>query len=471
MANNTFIAIDLGAESGRVMRATVGETLHLEEAHRFGNGPVLAGNTLYWDILGLWREITNGLRQCAAHGAVASIGVDTWGVDFALVGKQGQLVGSPVHYRDARTEGMQEKFFAILPRETVYGITGLQTLNLNTLFQLFALRQTQPELLAAAHKVLFVPDLINYYLCGRMANEYTIASTSQMFDARRRDWSPEILKALGVPRELFPETIAPGRPDSVLGVTRETLAMPGIPVTAIGSHDTASAVAAVPAQGDDWLFLSSGTWSLLGVEVPQPVLTAVAQRYNLTNEGGVGGRIRLLRNIAGLWLLQECFREWTSRGADITYAQLADEARAARPNVAQLDPDDGEFYAPGHMTEKIIGYCRRTRQAAPQTRGEFSRVILESLAAAYARVKRMLEEATGRKFSRLHIVGGGSRNTLLNQLAADATGLTVLAGPVEATAMGNIMTQALAVGLVKNLDEARRIVARSVEVKEYTPCG
>lgn len=469
MSDQTFVAIDLGAESGRVMRARVGKGISLKEIHRFPNGVVRAGDTLFWDILFLWNQIQTGLARVGSGQTPAGIGVDAWGVDFALVDADGSLIGNPVHYRDTRTVGVPDQLYNRIARQDVYNIAGLQTIPFNSVFQLYALAQKQPAQLAAAKHLLFIPDLLNYWLCGALANEYTVASTSQMLNARTRDWSLEIIAAAGAPRSLFPHMVMPGQSDGVLGPVHSYLPLAGTPVLAVGSHDTASAVAAVPAEGDDWLYLSSGTWSLLGAEVDQPVLTEKAMRYNLTNEGGVGGRIRLLRNIAGLWLLQECMRSWKALDKDISYTTLVEEATSAAPGTAMLDPDHASFVLPGNMPEKIAAYCRETGQPAPASRGQCARVILESLAAAYARVKTMLEDATGKTFKRLHIVGGGSRNDLLNQLAANATGLTVFAGPVEATALGNVVAQAMATGLIGSLEEGRLLVARSCELKRFDP--
>jgi rhamnulokinase len=475
MIEQRYISIDLGAESGRVMLARVGENgIFLEEIQRFSNGPVAAAGTLYWDILRLWQEIQTGIAKITAENPViAGIGIDSWGVDFGLLDGRGQLLANPVHYRDRRTEGMAEKFFARMPRENAFARSGIQTMELNTLFQLLALRAQSPAMLDHAQRLLFIPDLIAYWLTGRAANEYTIASTSQMLDAQTRQWSTEILAAIGVSPTLFPPMLFPGRPDSNFGPVQEgpgqAIKATGVPVLAVGSHDTASAVAAVPASGDDWLFLSSGTWSLLGVETATPVLSTAAQRYNVTNEGGVGGRIRLLKNIPGLWLLQECRRAWAGQGKDFDYKTLVQLAREAPAHLARLDLDDPAFLVPGNMPEKIAVQCLRGARKVPETPGQFARVILESLAVRYAEVAAMLAELTGRRFRTLHIVGGGSQNELLCQMAADATGLTVLAGPVEATALGNAVAQAMATGQIASLDAGRRLVAKTAQVRTYQP--
>lgn len=485
MTDAKFIAVDLGAESGRVMLGTLaGGRLELFEAHRFPNIPVCSGTgTWHWDILRLWHEIKTGIAKVTAGHQVSGIGVDAWGVDFGLLDARGDLLGNPVCYRDARTEGMPAKVFARLSQKSIYALTGIQTMPINTLFHLAALSYGNSPQLAAARKLLFIPDLIAYWLCGAVRNEYTIASTSQMLNAKTRTISAEILAALGVPGALFPPVINPAGRDSICGLVQpgpgDMIHASGIPVIAVGAHDTASAVAAVPAGGgDDWLYLSSGTWSLLGAEVDAPVLTDKAVEYNVTNEGGVGRKIRLLKNIAGLWLLQECRREWARGGAgaggggqEMDYATLTRLAEAAPAHLALLEVDDPALVVTGGggMPGKIAAQCRRTGQRVPGTPGEFARVIFESLAARYARVAQMMEELTGRKFRRLHIVGGGSQNNLLNQLAADATGMTVLAGPVEATAAGNILSQAITTGVLGSIAEGRAVVARSFEVKTFVP--
>ena len=471
-----YLAIDLGAESGRVMLGTVSEAgIKLTEMHRFPNISVQVGKTFHWDILRLWHEIKTGIAKAAGTHEISGIGVDTWGVDFGLLDANGELLGNPVCYRDPRTEPMVEAVFSRLSKGKIYSITGIQTMSLNTLFQMAALSLGNSPQLAAAKKILFLPDLITYFLTGVMGTDYTIASTSQMLDAKTREWSPEVLKAIGMRAELFAPMSIPGEKNSVRGTVlpavNEKLA--GVPVIAVGGHDTASAVAAVPADSaaGDWLYLSSGTWSLLGAEVDQPVLTEKAAEYNVTNEGGVGGKIRLLKNLAGLWLLQECKREWQREGTEYDYATLTQMAESAEGEIAVLDVDDPAFSTPGNMPGKIIAQCTRTNQRLPKTHGEFVRVILESLAASYLRVVKMLEEITGKRFKTLHIVGGGSQNNLLNQLAADATGLRVLAGPVEATALGNVMVQAMTTGEIRDIWAGRALVGKSIGVNEFLPRG
>jgi len=474
-----YLAVDLGAESGRVMLGTLaGGKITLAEAHRFPNVSVRinacrGGGTLHWDVLRLWHEIQSGIAKATANQGISGIGIDTWGVDFGLLDERGDLLGNPVCYRDNRTDGMVQKVFAKLSQAEIYGITGIQTMQLNTLFQLASLSLNNSPQLKAAKTLLFMPDLIAYWLCGAATNEYTIASTSQMLDARSRTWSKQVLDAIGVSPSIFPPLVQPGTKDSIRGMVQEEVGRQihatGIPVIAVGSHDTASAVAAVPATGDDWLYLSSGTWSLLGAELDQPALSGKAAGYNVTNEGGVGGKIRLLKNIAGLWLLQECKREWERQGTVYDYATLAKLAEESPASKTILDVDDATFGTPGNMPNKIVEHCTRTGQQPPSGVGQTVRVILQSLAATYAKVVKQLEDITGKKYKRLHIVGGGSQNNLLNQLAANATGLTVLAGPVEATALGNIMAQAIATGEIKSLAEGRAIIANSTTPKVFEP--
>jgi rhamnulokinase len=482
--SHQYIAIDLGAESGRVMLGELSASgIALTEVHRFPNlqiklphGVDGEAETMHWDILRLWHEIKTGLAKIASDNHhVEGVAVDVWGVDFAFLDETAQLVGNPVCYRDPRTDGMVDAVFARLPKETIYAATGIQTMALNTLFQLAALSYKKSPQLARAKHILFLPDLFSYWLSGKMGTEYTIASTSQMLDARSRAWSSEVLGAIGIDAGLFPPLQMPGERKSIRGTllasANETLATQGVKVIAAGSHDTASAVAAVPADQTrgDWLYLSSGTWSLLGAEVDEPVLTAKAAEYNVTNEGGIGGKIRLLKNIAGLFLLQECRGEWARQGNEYDYATLTGLAEQAAPKMAVLDMNDPAFSTTGDMPNKILAHCRRTNQKCPATPGEFARVILESLAHSYAIVARMLEELTGKKFKTLHIVGGGSRNNLLDQLAADATGMTVLAGPVEATALGNILTQAVTLGHLDSLAAGRELVRRTASVKIFEP--
>src|SRR3954454_12163656 len=480
-----YLDLDLGAESGRgVLGRFDGERLALEEVHRFPNGPVRMLDTLHWDLPRLFEEMKVALRKAvAANPGLDGVGVDTWGVDFGLVGRGDTLLGNPVHYRDARTEGMFEAAFRRVPRERIYEITGLQFLPFNTLYQLLALRLADSPLLEVAETLLLIPDLIGWLLTGRRVGERTNASTTQLFDPRAGAWSDELCGALNLPRAILPELVDPG---TELGPLRKALAeevgfAPGHPPTVLlpGTHDTASAVAAVPAVRPagvaavvgppDWCYLSSGTWSLLGVEVPRPVINAETLRGNFTNEGGVAGTTRLLKNIMGLWLVQECRRTWARQGRDYSYDDLHARARAARPFAALVDPDDPTFLSPGDMPARLAAYCVKTGQEPPSDEGVFVRCALESLALKYRWTIERLEAILGTTIRTIHVVGGGTRNTLLCQFTADACGRPVHAGPVEATAAGNVLLQARGRGRIGSLADARAIVARSFPVTVYEP--
>jgi len=444
--------------------------LAVEELHRFSNTPVRVFDALYWDTLRLWHEIQRGLAIAGRERKLAldGIGIDTWGVDFALLGGDGALADNPRHYRDARTHGVMPKVFAIVPRAEVFAQTGIQFMQINSLYQFYALKLAGSPALARAHKLLFMPDLLNYWLTGVARAEVTIASTSQFYDPRRKAWATDLLERLGLPTHILPEIVAPGtRLGPLLDSVAEAAGLGVVPVYATGCHDTASAVAAVPAEGSNWCYISSGTWSLMGAELDQPIIDEQVLEQNLTNEIGVAGKVRFLKNIAGLWLLQECRRAWALEGAEFTYDELVRLAGSAQPFRASIDPD--AFLEPGDMPRKIAERCRASGQTPPQTPGEFTRTILESLARRYRQVLESLETLAGRRFDAIHIVGGGSRNRLLNQLVANATGRTVIAGPSEATAIGNLLTQAIGAGELSGLAEAREVVRRSFAVEMYRP--
>lgn len=466
-----YIAIDLGAESGRVMLGSVSDgALMLEELHRFANTPVRLPTGLYWDTLRLFHEMQQGL--CIAgrerKAAVEGIGIDTWGVDFGLLGGDGALTGNPRHYRDARTNGIFEKTFAALPREKIFAQTGIQFMQFNTLFQLYAMKLGGAPALDSAATLLFMPDLFNYFLTGERAAELSIASTSQFYNPIERRWATELFDALGLPSRILPEIVKPGtKLGALLPHVAEATALRNAPVYATCGHDTASAVAAVPAQRDGWCYISSGTWSLMGVEIEAPVINECSLEMNLTNEVGFGGSIRLLKNIAGLWLLQECRRAWALDGAEYDYATLARMAAEAKPFPTIIDPD--AFLEPGGMPARIAGWCRKHGQPCLEDPAALSRAILESLALRYRQVLEGIESLLGRKLSVIHIVGGGSRNQVLNQFVADATGRTVVAGPTEATAAGNIMVQAIGSGAVASLAEARGLIRRSFPLTTVEP--
>ena len=472
-AGERYLALDWGAESGRGVVGTFrGETVTLEEVHRFPTGPTRLGDTLYWDLPRFVSESRTAIGKAAQTGPLASLGVDTWGVDFGLIGERGELVGLPVHYRDGRTTGMVEKVFGQVPQAEIFASTGIQTMPINTLFHLAALKEQSPRLLDAAHRLLFMPDLCHYLLTGRADSEYTIASTSQMLDATTRRWDTALLNRLGLPTGILPPLVDAGtvygnlRPDEA-----EATGAGLIPVIAPGGHDTACAVAAVPAEGSSgWAYLSSGTWSLLGVEVASPVLTPEAAALNVTNEGGVAGTIRLLKNIGGLWLVQECRRAFGRQGVDRSYEQLTRLAAEAPPLVSVIDPDHPSLLAPSDMPRAIRELCAATGQTPPEGIGATIRCCLDSLGLRYRVVLDALERlAGGTPIHTLHIVGGGSQNRLLNQIAADATGRRVIAGPIEATAIGSCLLQARSQGRIGSLAELRAVVRASFPVEVYEP--
>jgi rhamnulokinase len=467
-----LLAFDLGAESGRgVLGLFDGARLRLEVVHRFANTPVRVVDALHWDVLHLYHEMLQGLRRCTAdHGGVDALGIDTWGVDFALLGRGGTLLGNPRHYRDPHTEGVMELAFRTMPRADLFRHTGLQFMRFNTLFQLLALQRDRSPLLDVAETMLLIPDLFNWLLTGIKVNEFSDASTSQLLDPTTRGWAWDVVKAFGLPTNLFGTLVQPG---TVLGPLRTSVAtdtgVTPCPVVAPATHDTGSAVAAVPASTSTWAYISSGTWSLMGVELPAPLLGEKALAYNFTNEGGVGGTVRLLKNIMGLWLVQECRRAWERAGQNYSYEELMNLASAATPFVSVVDPDDGGFILPANMPQALADYCRRTGQPAPADPGPTVRCALESLAFRYRWVLERLEELTGRRIEVIHVVGGGSQNSLLCQLTADACNRAVLAGPVEATAIGNVLVQAIGLRLLGSLADAREVVRRSFEVKTFTP--
>jgi rhamnulokinase len=469
-----YLAIDLGAESGRVILGELHNGgLEINELHRFLNQPVNLPTGFYWDLFRLFHEICEGLRIAGRDRKLqpSGVAVDTWGVDFGLLGADGALIDNPRCYRDARNNGMIERVCEVVPKQEIFRQTGLQFMQFNTLFQLYAIKLQSPDVLEKARRLLLLPDLLNYFLTGVAANELTNASTSQMYNPAARTWARPLIEALGLPADILGEIVPPG---TELGNLRAGIAefagLGATPVYATASHDTASAVAAVPATGEEtWCYISSGTWSLMGVELDEPVISGPALDAALTNEVGAEGKIRFLKNIAGLWVLQECRRAWALEGHDYDYGTLAKMAAAATPFRAVIPPD--AFIDPGHMPERIVEYCRKTGQAAPDGPGEISRIILESLALRYRQVLEHLETLIGRKIAVIHIVGGGSRNRVLNQLAADATQRRVVAGPSEATAAGNILVQAMGAGELRGLKEVREVVRRSFPVETFEPAG
>jgi rhamnulokinase len=474
-----YLAADLGASSGRVLAAQFdGQLLKLDEVHRFANGPVAASGRLYWDVLALWSEIQNGMR--AAHerygSSIRSLGIDTWGVDFALLGRDDQLLGNPIHYRDPFTDGMIERASAIVSRDEIFAESGLQFMQLNTLYQLFAMRQHKSPLLDIAKSFLMMPDFFNFLLTGEKANEFTDASTTQFLNPKTQQWSRSLLEKLGIPTEMLQRIIHPGTNLGPLlsSVRSETGLTSHVPVIVPGTHDTASAVLAVPSSSPtsdqpSWCYISSGTWSLMGAEISSPVINPACQQYNFTNEGGVGGTIRLLKNITGLWLVQECRRIWARAGRDLSWDQLTSLAQMAAPLRSLINPDDPRFVAPEDMPAEICIYCRETGQPIPNSEGAVIRCALESLALRYRTVLGWLESLTGGTMQTIHVVGGGSQNAQLCQMTASACGRPVLAGPVEATALGNVMMQAIALGDLGSIIEARAVVSASFPLKRYEP--
>lgn len=459
-----YIAVDFGGGSGRVMAGVIetDKSLRLIEIHRFINRQVRCGGRLYWDFLSLYAEMVEGLRKAVASGLrIRSIGIDTWGVDFGLVDADGNLIGNPVCYRDEAVEGMTEEFFANRSRQEHYAVNGTQVMAINTLFRLMALRRDAPALLGAARHLLFMPDLFSYYLTGRPGNEYTIASTSELLDARRRDWDFNLIDELGLPRDIFGEIVQPG---SSRGTLRDDVAEAigvdyPVEVIAVGSHDTASAVFATAEDDSDGqvAWLSSGTWSLLGIDLPEPVLTEEARVAGFTNEGGVGGRIRFLQNITGLWMLQRLMAAWSESGNAVDIVTLIKEAEAVDTDTV-VDVDDPVFASSGNMEAVIAGYCRREGLRAPSTRGEAARVVIQSLARRYARGIEQLNSFLDTPVRKLRIMGGGSRNMLLNRLTAEAAGIEVEAADVEATAIGNILVQAIADGAVTSRGDITAVI-------------
>jgi rhamnulokinase len=455
--NRHFLAFDLGAESGRAMLGRLrGGVVDMQEVHRFANDAVRQNGSLQWDILRIWQEMRRAFDRVTVP--IESVGVDTWGVDYALLGEDGNLLENPYHYRDSRTEGMMDAVFERVSRERIYSITGIQFLPINTLFQLYAACVRTPRLIDASRALVTIPDLLNYWLTGSLSSEYTVATTTQFIDARSRSWATRMLEEIGLPTRLLQPLVEPG---SIVGrlVDNASPRFHGTPVVAPACHDTASAVASV-ATGGHAAFLSSGTWSLLGSELPAPIITAAALQLNFTNEGGVAGTTRLLKNIGGLWLLQACRRRWAEGGEHVDYDALleaTDDERLAFRSL--IDPDYRAFLHPDDMTG----------QPEPTGPPAFTRTILESLAFKYRAVLESLEQLTGRSVDEIRIVGGGARNRLLRQWTADATGRTVVAGPIEATALGNLALQMLATGAVSSLAEGRAIIERSFPVERYEP--
>ena len=459
----TVLAIDIGAESGRVMAVHFdGSGLQLEEVHRFPNYALTVNGVLQWDILHLWREVQAGIGRSRAHATdpPTSLAVDTWGVDFGLLDRNGDLIGNPVCYRDSRTEGMMEAVWARVPKAEVFAQTGIQFMAINTLYQMMSLVEGGSPQLQIAARFLTVPDLLNYWLSGAQVCEFSNATTTQMLNPVTRSWAGGMLDALGIPLDLFPEVVQPG---TRLG------SFDGVPVIAPACHDTGSAVAGVPAQTEKFAYISSGTWSLVGLEVAQPVVNEAALAVNATNEGGVYGSFRLLKNVMGLWLLQQCRSTWEQEGRAYSYPELVSLAESAEPLRSFVDPNDDRFLPPGDHPAHIRAFCQQSGQPRPDSDAAIARCVFESLALAYRDVLLELQTLTGRPIEVIHVVGGGSRNRLLNQLTADATGIPVLAGPSEATVIGNALVQLISLGELAHLDEGRQLVAEIGALERFEP--
>lgn len=468
-----MLAIDLGASNGRAILGILEDKkLTLQEVHRFSNDPVMVNGNLYWDILRLFHEIKQGVLNCVrlGHRDIHSIAVDTWGVDFGLLDGKGNLLGNPYHYRDKRTGGMMEKLQELISKEELYNTTGIEFMWFNTILQLYSMKRENSTLLNEAKTLLLTPDLLNYFLSGVKTSEYSIASTTQLLDAYAKCWSDKIIDKLDIPRGIFTDIIPSG---TIIGELTDELSkelgIQNLKVIAVAGHDTQSAIAAVPTEDEDFAYISCGTWSLMGFESNQPIINEKSMNLSVTNEGGVGGKITVLKNIMGLWLIQECKRHWDNEGQGCTFAELDEKVIHAKPFISFVDPDDISFIAPGNMPERIREYCRKTGQPVPETKGEVVRCITQSLALKYRMTLEKLEDLLGRKLPVIHMVGGGIKDKLLCRFTAEATGRSVIAGPIEASSIGNILVQAMALGKVKDLKEIRSIVKTSFPIVTYTP--
>ena len=465
------LAFDFGASSGRaIIGCFDGDKITLEEVHRFSNDPVSVGGTVYWDVLRLFYEIKQGIVKAKIAGGFDSIGIDTWGVDFGLIDSEGKLMENPVHYRDTRTAGLVDESFKTMPKEKLYGITGIQFMELNTLFQLISLKKYRPWMLERADKMLFMPDLLAYMLTGKMCAEYSIATTSQLIDLETKSWSEDILDAFGIKKSLFAPLVKSG---TVLGELSkeicEECGVDPVPVISVCGHDTQSAITSVPCEDGNFAFLSSGTWSLFGTELDKPIVNETSMNINITNEGGFDGSTGFLKNIIGLWLIQESRRQWKREGEEYSYADLEKLALAAEPFRCFIDPDAPEFVPHGNIPERVREFCRRTGQYVPQTVGEVMRCIYESLAMKYRLTFEKLRECTKRDYPVIHVIGGGTKDGLLCQMTANSCDRTVKAGPIEATVMGNVAVQLMSDGSVEDIGQARKIIADSSELKTFEP--
>ncbi len=466
------LAIDFGASSGRAILGKFdGKKITLEEVHRFTNDPVTVNGTVYWDVLRLFHEIKQGIIKANAAGGFDSIGIDTWGVDFGLIDSEGKLMENPVHYRDLRTKGLVEDSFSLLPKEKFYNLTGIQFMELNTVFQLYSLKKYRPHMLERAESILFMPDLFAYMLTGVKATEYSIATTSQLVDINTHGWCDEVFDKLGIPKRLMGKISLPGT--VIRKLSDEVKAECGLDedkkVISVCGHDTQSAITAVPAEEKDFIFLSSGTWSLFGTELDTPIVNEKSLEMNITNEGGCEGKTGFLKNIIGLWLIQESRRHWGRHGENYSYADLEKLALEAEPFKCFIDPDAPEFTPMGDIPGRVREYCRRTNQYVPETVGEIMRCIYESLAMKYRQTFDKIKGCTGRDYPCIHVIGGGVKDGLLCRMTASSCNVPVKAGPIEATVLGNIAVQLLAQDCVKTVAEARKIIANSESLKIYDP--
>jgi rhamnulokinase len=472
MKSSSFLAFDLGASGGRgIIGDLKDKVLKLNEICRFPNSMIHVLGSYHWDILYLWDEIAKGMAKARSMNLnPESMGIDTWGVDYGLLDNQGNLLGNPYAYRDHRTDSAMEEFSRIIPLREVYELTGIQFMQFNTLFQLHAAIRDKLPLMDIAADLLFMPDLLNYMLTGIKKTEFTFATTSQLYNPNTGSWEKKLFNALGVPVNLMQDIVNPG---TVLGTLNqsaiEDTGMKDLNVVAVASHDTGSAIAAIPASDDNFAYISSGTWSLMGIESANPVITEESFKFSFTNEGGVGNRFRVLKNIMGLWLIQECKRCWAGSGQDHSYAEYAAMAEKATPFISLINPDDQSFYNPVDMPSAIVAYCKAHDEPVPSNTGEFARCIFESLALKYRFVLDALRKVSGKRIDRIHVIGGGSQNKLLCQLTANATGLPVVAGPAEGTAIGNLLVQAMGMGYIGSLREIREIVINSCETVVYNP--
>ena len=472
MAELKMLAIDLGASSGRGIVGTFdGEKLTLRENHRFSNDPMFVNGRFTWDILRIYFEIKNSITKTVIDGDnITTMGIDTWGVDYGLIDKNGRLMANPTHYRDTRTVGISKHMDTMVSAKEIYDVTGIQAIDFNTLNQLAAEAKADPDILDRAERMLFTPDLLNYFLTGKMATEYTIASTGMILDAAKRDFAYDLIDKIGVKRSLFSPIVQPGHNHGpLLPSITEEVGKNNINVYTVASHDTASAVMAVPSQAKDFIYISSGTWSLMGMELSEPLINDDTRTANFTNEGGINGTIRFLKNIMGLWIIQESRRQWKREGKDYSFAQMEAWAKEAKPFQSLINPDYPSFNTPGNMPEKIREFCRMTGQHVPETVGEVVRCIYESLALKYRHTVEDIQRLRGKKATMINVVGGGTKDHFLSQMTADACGLEVSAGPEEATSIGNLLAQMMALGAIKDLSEAREVVARSFDVKHYAP--